>query len=66
LASTAFAPSYGRISDLYGRRTTYLVVLILFLTGSALCGASVNMEMLIACRAIQGIGGGGLMGKTNH
>lgn len=60
LASTVVAPLYGKLGDLYGRRLMVFVSVGLFLLGSALCGLSVSMEMLIASRALQGLGGGGL------
>lgn len=61
LSSTAATPLWGKISDLYGRRLIFQAAIITFLVGSALCGFSRNIEQLIAFRAIQGIGGGGLM-----
>ena len=61
LTSTAVTPLWGKISDLYGRRLIFQLTIIIFLIGSALCGLSQNMFELIAFRAIQGIGGGGLM-----
>ncbi len=64
LTSTASTPLYGKISDLYGRRPVYQFAIILFLVGSLLAGASTSMEQLIATRAIQGLGAGGLMGLT--
>lgn len=60
LASTVVAPLYGKIGDLYGRRNTVFVSVGLFLLGSALCGLSNSMTMLILSRALQGLGGGGL------
>ncbi|KAM3580040.1 hypothetical protein VKS41_007285 [Umbelopsis sp. WA50703] len=60
LTSTAFQPLYGRLSDIFGRKPMLLFALISFLIGSALCGASTNMTMLIICRAFSGIGGGGI------
>jgi len=60
LATTATTPLWGKISDLYGRRLIFQVAIGLFLVGSALSGLSQNMPQLIAFRAIQGIGGGGL------
>jgi EmrB/QacA subfamily drug resistance transporter len=60
LASTVTVPLYGRLGDLYGRRTLLLISIGVFLTGSALCGAAQNMTELIAFRAIQGVGAGGL------
>jgi EmrB/QacA subfamily drug resistance transporter len=61
LASTASTPLYGKISDLYGRRPVLLFAISTFLVGSLLAGLSQNMPELIATRAIQGIGAGGLM-----
>ena len=64
LTSTASTPLYGKISDLYGRRPVYQFAIIIFLIGSFLAGASTSMEQLIATRALQGLGAGGLMGLT--
>jgi len=61
LASTATAPIYGRLSDLYGRRTLLQIAIVVFLAGSLLCGAAGSMGQLILFRAIQGLGGGGLV-----
>ena len=61
LTSTATTPLWGKISDLYGRRIIFQATIIIFLIGSALCGLAQDMPQLIAFRAIQGIGGGGLM-----
>jgi EmrB/QacA subfamily drug resistance transporter len=60
LTSTAATPLWGKISDLYGRRRIFQIAIGIFLIGSALSGLSQNMPELIAFRAIQGIGGGGL------
>ncbi len=60
LTSTAATPLWGKISDLYGRRRIFQIAIGIFLVGSALSGLSQNMPQLIAFRAIQGIGGGGL------
>jgi EmrB/QacA subfamily drug resistance transporter len=60
LTSTAATPLWGKISDLYGRRPIFQLAIAIFLLGSALCGLSQNMPQLIAFRALQGIGGGGL------
>ena len=60
LTSTATTPLWGKISDLYGRRLIFQVAIIIFLIGSALSGLSQNMGQLIAFRALQGVGGGGL------
>jgi EmrB/QacA subfamily drug resistance transporter len=60
LTSTASTPLWGKISDLYGRRLIFQVAIVIFLTGSMLAGLSQNMAQLIAFRAVQGAGGGGL------
>jgi EmrB/QacA subfamily drug resistance transporter len=60
LTSTATTPLWGKISDLYGRRRIFQVAIVIFLVGSALSGLSQNMGQLIAFRALQGVGGGGL------
>jgi EmrB/QacA subfamily drug resistance transporter len=61
LALTAVTPLYGKLGDLYGRKVVLQGALILFLVGSALCGISQDLTQLIFFRAIQGLGGGGLM-----
>jgi EmrB/QacA subfamily drug resistance transporter len=61
LASTVVGPLYGKLGDLYGRKTLLQIAIVLFLIGSALCGLSQNMTELIAFRALQGLGGGGLI-----
>jgi EmrB/QacA subfamily drug resistance transporter len=61
VSSTVTVPLYGKLSDLYGRRRLFLVAITIFLTGSALCGLSQSMGQLIAFRALQGIGAGGLI-----
>jgi EmrB/QacA subfamily drug resistance transporter len=61
LTSTAATPLWGKISDLYGRRHIFQVAIGIFLIGSMLCGLSQNLPELIAFRALQGVGGGGLM-----
>ncbi|MCC6944665.1 MAG: MFS transporter [Thermomicrobiales bacterium] len=61
LTSTASTPLWGKISDLYGRRIIFQATIVIFLIGSMLCGLAQTMPQLIAFRAIQGIGGGGLM-----
>jgi EmrB/QacA subfamily drug resistance transporter len=60
LASTVVAPLYGKLGDLYGRRAMVFLSVGLFLLGSALAGFSHTMGALIASRAVQGLGGGGL------
>ena len=64
LTSTASTPLYGKISDLYGRRVVFQFAIVTFLIGSFLAGFSHNMTELIAFRAIQGLGAGGLMALT--
>lgn len=64
LTSTASTPLYGKISDLFGRRKVFQFAIVTFLLGSFLAGASQNMAELIATRALQGLGGGGLMALT--
>jgi len=61
LSSTAVAPIYGKLADLYGPKKIFIFAILLFLLGSALSGMSQNMDELIAFRALQGLGGGGLM-----
>jgi EmrB/QacA subfamily drug resistance transporter len=61
LAITVVTPLYGKLGDLYGRKIVLQAALVIFLIGSVLCGAAQGMTELIAFRAIQGLGGGGLM-----
>ncbi|MDX6284974.1 MAG: hypothetical protein QOG53_459 [Frankiales bacterium] len=61
LTSTASTPLYGKISDLYGRKQVFQAAIIIFLIGSVLSGLAQNMGELIAFRAIQGLGAGGLL-----
>ena len=60
LTSTTTIPLYGKLADLYGRRRIYHVGIVLFLVGSALSGAAGSLNQLIACRALQGLGAGGV------
>ena len=60
VTSAIATPLLGKLSDLYGRRRIFLITLGIFLVGSVLCGASQSMGQLIAARAVQGIGGGGI------
>ncbi|CAB4341778.1 MAG: DHA2 family efflux MFS transporter permease subunit [Actinobacteria bacterium] len=64
LTSTASTPLYGKLSDIYGRRHVFQFAIVTFLIGSLLAGAAQNMGQLIATRAIQGLGAGGLMSLT--
>ena len=61
LASTITTPFYGKLGDMYGRKKFFVAAIIIFLAGSALSGLSQSMAELIAFRAIQGLGAGGLM-----
>jgi EmrB/QacA subfamily drug resistance transporter len=60
LTSTVTVPLYGKLGDVYGRKNLFLFAIVVFLLGSALCGAATDMTQLIVFRAIQGIGAGGL------
>src|SRR5256885_4677356 len=64
LAQTIVTPIYGKLGDLYGRKIVLRSAIVLFLIGSALCGLSQNMTQLILFRAVQGLGGGGLVVST--
>ncbi|MFJ7247005.1 MFS transporter [Kitasatospora sp. NPDC098652] len=64
LAATALLPLYGKLCDVYGAKRVLLGAVGTFLFGSVLCGAAQSMGELIAFRAVQGIGGGGLMSVT--
>jgi EmrB/QacA subfamily drug resistance transporter len=64
LASTITGPLYGKFGDLYGRKVTLQVAIVIFLVGSALCGIAQNMPELISFRALQGLGAGGLLTTT--
>ena len=61
LASTIMLPVYGKLSDLIGRKGLFIAAISLFVVGSILGGTAQDMNMLIIGRAVQGLGGGGLM-----
>ncbi|MFG2845839.1 DHA2 family efflux MFS transporter permease subunit [Kitasatospora sp. NPDC048296] len=61
LASTAATPLWGKLGDMYGRKRFFQASIVIFLLGSVLCGIAQDMGELIAFRALQGLGGGGLM-----
>jgi EmrB/QacA subfamily drug resistance transporter len=64
LASTVSGPLYGKLGDLYGRKLVLQAAIVIFLVGSVLCGLAQGMAELIAFRAIQGLGAGGLIVTT--
>src|SRR5436305_932962 len=61
LAATAVTPLYGKLADIRGRRPVLLTGIAIFILGSVACALSPNMPTLIAARALQGVGGGGLI-----
>ncbi|WP_236670503.1 MFS transporter, partial [Streptomyces antimycoticus] len=61
VTGTIVTPLYGKLSDIYGRRPVYLTAIVLFTFGSLLCGFATSIHQLAAFRAVQGLGGGGLM-----
>ncbi len=64
LASTVTVPVYGKLADLFGRKSVFLVSTLLFLVGSMLCGLSQDMTQLIVFRVVQGVGAGGIQPST--
>lgn len=64
LGATVILPLYGRLCDVLGAKRIFLGAIATFLIGSALCGVAQSMGELIAFRAVQGIGAGGLMSVT--
>lgn len=61
LAATIGLPIYGKLGDLFGRKSIFIFAIVVFLIGSVLSGLAQNMGQLIGFRALQGLGGGGLM-----
>ena len=61
LSATASTPLFGKLSDIYGRRTMMLIAIGIYAAGSVACALAPSMLMLILARALQGLGGGGLM-----
>jgi EmrB/QacA subfamily drug resistance transporter len=64
LGSTVTVPLYGKLGDVHGRKPLFILAIVVFIAGSALCGAAQNMWELVVFRAIQGIGAGGLFPLT--
>ena len=65
LADGASTPIWGKVSDIWGRKPVLLIAIGTFFVGSTLSATSVSMKMLIAGRAVQGLGGGGLLTLSN-
>ena len=61
LAATAVTPLFGKLSDIHGRRIMMLIAIVIFIVGSVACAVAPNMATLIAGRALQGVGGGGIL-----
>ena len=61
LANTVATPLFGKLSDIHGRRRMMLIAIVIFIVGSVACALAPNMPALIAARALQGIGGGGIL-----
>jgi len=64
LGSTVTVPLYGKLGDVHGRKPLFIVAIVIFLIGSALCGLAQNMWELVIFRAVQGVGAGGLFPLT--
>src|SRR5438309_7900852 len=64
LGSTVTVPLYGKLGDVHGRKPLFIVAIVIFLVGSALCGAAQNLWELVIFRAVQGVGAGGLFPLT--
>ena len=65
LANSAATPFWGKVSDVFGRKPVLLIANAIFFIGSLLAGVSTSIGMLIVARAIQGVGGGGLITLVN-
>ncbi len=63
LTCTITMPVYGKMGDMIGRKGLFIIASVLFLVGSIMCGAASDMAMLIAGRAVAGLGDGGLFGS---
>nr|GAT49272.1 iron permease [Mycena chlorophos] len=61
LAAAAFLPFCGGLAQILGRRNTMLLAMVIFMVGSAVCGAATSMNFLIAGKAVQGLGAGGIL-----
>ncbi len=61
ITSTITAPLWGKLSDIYGRKRLFMLAIVIFVAGSALCGLAQSMYELAGFRAFQGIGAGGIM-----
>jgi EmrB/QacA subfamily drug resistance transporter len=61
ITSTITTPLFGKLSDIYGRKRLFMLAIVIFVAGSALCGLATSMYELAAFRAFQGIGAGGIM-----
>jgi EmrB/QacA subfamily drug resistance transporter len=64
LGSTVTVPLYGKLGDVYGRKPLFIVAIVIFIIGSALCGLSQNLWELVIFRAVQGLGAGGIFPLT--
>jgi MFS family permease len=65
LANAATTPSWGKFSDIFGRKPVLLTANVIFLIGSLICALAANIKMLIVGRVFQGIGAGGLLSLVN-
>lgn len=65
LANAACIPLWGKLSDIWGRKNIILLANVAFLVGSLICALAKNMAMIVAGRAVQGVGGGGIIILAN-